>query len=394
MMLPIHQGGYPRVIRLLLQHGADVAAVDDVGYTALHASAGNGHLTATKMLTEAGANVDSPNEDGLTPLFYAAKAGHHSTVRALIGAGATVDFRAIDGSTALWHAAGLGMVNALRELLSAKADPACGPIEDAFDGNPSVCNVLDVAAQCGRTQVVVELLKLGVKVCGGASRGKQALFFAAQDNHVDVMALLRDSGVVDSSRALVAAAAFGREAAVRFLLRQKSGSAYVNSSDANGRTVLYRAVWGAHPRIARWLLDAGADESLSSLAQRTQVFDGGPIFWQDTPLALARRSVETKRFRFDRATEEQLRNLEAIHRLFLRVEAVRAVSWLWPREAAKASTPVGLVLPLVRRKPGARRVLDPRVVSARLVRWARTLECCVASGAEFLCRCWCCCCCC
>ena len=216
-----------------------------------------------------------------------------------------------------------------------------------------------------------------MKACGGPSRGKQALFFAAQDNHVGVMALLRDAGVVDSSKALVAAAAFGREAAVRFLLRQKSGSAYTNSSDDAGRTVLFRAVWGAHSRITKWLLDAGADESLSSLAQMSDVFDGGAMFGHDTPLALARRSVEKRQYRFDRATDEQLLHLKAIHRLFLQADAVRANSWGWPPRAAATTSSARVgpgLLPLVRRKPGARRVLDPRVVLARLVRWARELE--------------------
>lgn len=66
------------------------------------------------------------------------------------------------------------------------------------------------------------------------------------------------------------AAGFGREAAVRFLLREKrakaSSSAYANSCDEIGRTVLYRAAWGAYPRIARFLLDAGADEKVPSQA--------------------------------------------------------------------------------------------------------------------------------
>ena len=80
------------------------------------------------------------------------------------------------------------------------------------------------------------------------------------------------------------------------------------------------------------------------------------------------------------ATQDQLPTWQAIRRLLVRVEAVRALSWLWPSRApclthaaegtsrSTASTPLTLMLPLVGRTAGARRAL-----LRSLFRWAGTL---------------------
>lgn len=73
---------------------------------------------------------------------------------------------------------------------------------------------------------------------------------------------------------------------------------------------------------------------------------------------------------FQVPTEEQLYRLEDILRLLLRVEALHAVSWLWPvdtrsmvgtaedaRRKDATSTPLGKMLPLLRRRAQRPRVL-------------------------------------
>lgn len=54
---------------------------------------------------------------------------------------------------------------------------------------------------------------------------------------------------------------------------------------------------------------------------------GLPLFFEDTPMALVLQSLDKEKYRFERATEEQLVRLEAIRRLLLQVDAIRAVSW-------------------------------------------------------------------
>lgn len=57
-----------RVVRALLEHGADPHARNDVGNTPAHRAAEGGHLNALDMLAQAGADLAALNEDGRAPV--------------------------------------------------------------------------------------------------------------------------------------------------------------------------------------------------------------------------------------------------------------------------------------------------------------------------------------
>ncbi|CAN0502790.1 unnamed protein product, partial [Scytosiphon promiscuus] len=78
-------------------------------------------------------------------------------------------------------------------------------------------------------------------------------------------------------------------------------------------------------RIARWLVDAGADA-----ASPVRIMDQwGRTVFDDTPLAYTNMCLHRKDVKGKPATVKQLVSLEAVRRFLLRVEAVHAVSWLW-----------------------------------------------------------------
>lgn len=370
--------GHARVVKIILDHGADTSIVSPGGCTAVHLSAQEGHVAATTMLINAGADLEAVDNEGVTPLHMAAHSGDWRVIRSLVQGGVNVDRRAAkDRQTALHRCALLGHADATRELLRAKANAMLTTSAEA--GITFV--PLDLAANNGHSAVIRELIQhVGIGGCGGASRGKVALQAAAQLQRMGIMAMLMEAGVVDNGEALSLAACHGRETSVKFLLRQQKARnpagtrAYLEARDRNGRTPLFCCIaFCPSTRIVRLLIDAGADTSAAVTITDplgARAFNNSPLAWTRLHLEVL-QTVNGKP-----ATEEQLDRLRAIRRLLLRVEAVHAVSWLWPgdvpfvaRAAAEGcgginvtstplvSTPLMAMFPVLRERARRRGVL-------------------------------------
>lgn len=93
--------GYTEVVRLLLEAGADVTAVDPgMKATALHAAAYAGRTEAAKLLIEHGIDIDKqgPN-NGYTALHDAIWQNNVETAKVLIEAGANLALKSHGGET-------------------------------------------------------------------------------------------------------------------------------------------------------------------------------------------------------------------------------------------------------------------------------------------------------
>jgi ankyrin repeat protein len=69
------RGAHADTIALLLQHGAEVNAVDGYGYTPLIYAAAQGCLRSTTLLLEAGANPHHRDQEGHSALDHVRRAG-------------------------------------------------------------------------------------------------------------------------------------------------------------------------------------------------------------------------------------------------------------------------------------------------------------------------------
>ena len=152
--------GNLRLVRILLDRGADVNAKTYTDQTALYVSAHNGFINVVNMLLDHGANAKIrmkksyesaafaaitsghlhilqrlieydlellrlPTVSGATILHAAAQIGHESSVEMLLKKGAQVDVKKKDGTTALSCASALGHVHIVKLLLMYGASLEC-----------------------------------------------------------------------------------------------------------------------------------------------------------------------------------------------------------------------------------------------------------------------------
>jgi serine/threonine-protein phosphatase 6 regulatory ankyrin repeat subunit B len=82
------------MVRVLLEHKADVDKAKGDGVTPLYIASENGHLDVVRVLLEHKADVNKARDDGGTPLYIASQNGHLDMVRVLLEAYADVDHSA------------------------------------------------------------------------------------------------------------------------------------------------------------------------------------------------------------------------------------------------------------------------------------------------------------
>jgi ankyrin repeat protein len=227
--------GNERVIRLLLDRGADVRRGNAHGWTPLHQAAYSDHRGWVRRLVEAGAEVDrSARGDGGTPLIVALFWGHRATAellatygihpRNLRAAAGLGDLELIDAlgpeeagahrgfyrphsgfprwepaddpqevlDEALAWAARSDRADAVERLVQLGANPAA----DVYRGT-----ALAWAAARGRTETIRRLVAVGADprpptTFGGPQHGQRctALHLAAQDGQLDAIRALLELG--------------------------------------------------------------------------------------------------------------------------------------------------------------------------------------------------------
>ncbi|KAF5670521.1 ankyrin protein 3 [Fusarium heterosporum] len=110
------------VLKLILEHGADINWQNTQGHTPLHVAIITGQSSAIKILLENRCRVDIPDNLGRRALHEAAVSGNKYCTQQLLEQNVVVDVRDNDSQTALVYAVQGRHVSIVKLLLESKAD--------------------------------------------------------------------------------------------------------------------------------------------------------------------------------------------------------------------------------------------------------------------------------
>jgi uncharacterized protein len=175
------RAGRVAMIDLLLDHGANIEAEDDLGNRPLLSAAEYGQIEAVKRLLDRGADLEATNWSGVSALANAAARNHREIVEFLFSHGARrgiVDALTLNDPTIMAHL--------LDEALRQGRD-----IDWISDGYRRIALV---AAERGNPEMVRLLLDRGATHLVDHFGDHSLLAEAARHGHLEVIRLLIDRG--------------------------------------------------------------------------------------------------------------------------------------------------------------------------------------------------------
>ena len=230
-----------KLIRRLLDGGADIHATDTRGYTALHDAAADlrgsmfdvmkrGYESSAEqacepvqLMLDAGADVNARTDLGFTPLHLAALYSPTAVALLLMEHGADIHAKAAEGETALHFAAMAGNTELVTHLLQADADVHA----QEADGMTPLSRT---AYYTDSPETLRQLVQAGAELCPHISPlGNTPLHYAAMSGNMGNLKMLLESGLD------------------------------INLRNTAGHTALLWALAKRQFEIVRYLLENGAD---------------------------------------------------------------------------------------------------------------------------------------
>jgi ankyrin repeat protein len=212
--------GHEAIVQLLLEKGAEIDWKDRRGCTPLTISAVRGHVAVVKLLLKHGAEADPRDFIGRTPLSFAAERGNNTLVKILLKEQVAINSIDVYGLTPLMHACRQGYTAVAKLLLEQGADTSSPGFGTVFylKENFEYGNLIQELAEHGADTVVESRL------------------------HVDKEPKLTSQVVTTEN--------------IRHLLGSKSSKYLVDCQGSNG---LHYAAAGAQLECVNYLLDFGLD---------------------------------------------------------------------------------------------------------------------------------------
>ena len=179
-------GGYEKVVRMLLDKGADINAQGGYFNNALQEASFRGHDNIVKILLDNGADINAQGGEYGNALQAASFRGHVNLVRLLLNHDTVVNRKDIQGRTPLHLASAGGRLKTVKMLLDFGLDPT---VVDAQGRN-----CLHHAASQGSVEMINWLLKEGFDPNYADRDGWTSLHWAAKNGSISTMEVLKAAG--------------------------------------------------------------------------------------------------------------------------------------------------------------------------------------------------------
>jgi ankyrin repeat protein len=243
--------GYPEIVKLLLDKGADV---NGQGGQYLQAASSMGHIENVNILLEKGADVNSQGGEYGNALQAAVIRNHIEIVNILLEKGADVNSQGGQYGNALQAAVNGNHIEIVNILLEKGAD--------VNSQGGQYGNALQAAVIWNHIEIVNILLENGADVNSQGGRYGNALQAAVIWNHIEIVNILLENGADVNSQGgqygnALQAAAIGNHIEIVNILLENGADA--NSQGGQYGNALQAAVIWNHIEIVNILLENGAD---------------------------------------------------------------------------------------------------------------------------------------
>ena len=179
------------VVRLLLEHGADLQATNQRGSSALRNAVRAGELETAKLLLDRGARLDA-DATGSSDLSIAAGQGDQEMVGLLLAHGADPNYD--KGRSALTAALLAQKPQIVRRLIEAGAQ-----LDRRLDPGDVPPLVLSAYSEVGNREIAELMISQGVDVSVANERGETVLTWARKRGFPQFVKLLEAQGARDST---------------------------------------------------------------------------------------------------------------------------------------------------------------------------------------------------
>jgi ankyrin repeat protein len=249
------------LVKLLVEHGATIDAVDTDGFTALTTAAIRGDTRIVTFLLDHGANINHEIGSGHTALLLAAQEGFAELVQILIDRGADMERK----STKEWGALHLSYDHAesARVLLENKAD---------VNKLVGYYSTLHLSTEYNYVEAVKVLLSFNPDLEitfdeEGANKGFTALLYGTAGGNCEIVRLLLEAGAnvnhqtENNNFALQYALKDSNEAMVRALMEYNPD---LNLVDNDGDTALNCLNSSTSVAVVKLLVNGGLDIDIAN----------------------------------------------------------------------------------------------------------------------------------